>query len=31
MLLMPMFDCQIVSGENFAPILKTKLQYCILC
>ena len=23
------FDCQIVFGKKFAPILKTKLQYCI--
>ena len=30
-LLMPVFYCQIVFGQNFAPILKINLQYCILC
>ena len=31
MLLMAAFDCQIVFVQNFVLILKTKLQYCVLC
>ena len=31
MLLMAAFDCQIVFVQNFVLILKTKLQYYVLC